>query len=148
MSNNIITLKTYTLPQEAYPLMTKLENEGIECFLDGENTISANPLLSNAVGGVKLKISEIDLQRAIKIFKELENNQQANKEYDVGNVSFSKGYEKIETYCPKCESINVFRKKRLWNCTIFAILFLPVYLLLRIQKKMHYCADCNHIWKQ
>ena len=30
MSNNIITLKTYTLPQEAYPLMTKLENEGIE----------------------------------------------------------------------------------------------------------------------
>ncbi|MCD4745258.1 MAG: DUF2007 domain-containing protein [Bacteroidales bacterium] len=30
-------------PAEAYPAMSELENEGIECFLDNENTVTAMP---------------------------------------------------------------------------------------------------------
>jgi len=148
MSSKIIILKTFMFPQEAYPLMSKLENEGIKCFLDGENTVLANPLLSNAVGGVKLKISDTDLQKAVEIVQESEKNLPTGKKSNENNDSLPKGYEKNKTYCIKCESTNVYRKKIFWNSTILALLFFPVYLLLKILKKKYYCADCGQIWKQ
>ena len=145
MSNKIITLKTFTHPTEAYPMMSKLEDEGIKCFLDGENTVSANPLLSNAVGGIKLKISETDIKKAMEIFNEIEKKQ-LTEEIDDDEYSIAKGFEKVETYCPKCESINIFRKKIQWNLTFFTILFLPIYLLLKLRATEHYCADCGYTW--
>lgn len=145
MTENIITLKTFMFPTEAYPLMSRLEYEGIECFLDGENTVSVHPFLSNAIGGVKLNIKESDLGKALEIIKQNEQIFKENKTHnDITPESFSKGFVKVETFCPKCESMNVYRKKFPLYKTILAIVFTPLLFLT----KKHYCADCGHIWKQ
>ncbi len=72
MAEKLITLQTYMFPHEAYPLMAKLQDEGIECFLEGENTLTAHPFLSNAIGGVKLNIRQSDAEKALQILENYE----------------------------------------------------------------------------
>jgi hypothetical protein len=67
MSEKFIQIATFNYPYEMYILKTKLESEGIECNEYDSNTVTANPLLSNAIGGVKLMVKVEDAERAIKI---------------------------------------------------------------------------------
>ena len=53
-------------------LLLRLKNEGIDCYIKDENTITIDPLLSPALGGMKLMVSETDLPRANAILDEFE----------------------------------------------------------------------------
>jgi type III secretory pathway lipoprotein EscJ len=61
---------TFTYPMELAVLRTRLEADGIECLVLDELTVQANPLYSNAVGGVKLQVRESDIQKAVEILKD------------------------------------------------------------------------------
>jgi len=150
MEEQLIVLKTYMYPSEAYPLMSKLESEGINCFLDGENTITVHPFLSNAIGGVKLKIRESDRDKALKIIKESEDRFSETQKQDEKPIpdKFKKGFVKVETFCPECDSTMVFRKKMPGYQILLAILLAPIYVPLLFISKWHYCADCGYEWKQ
>lgn len=66
MKDRMITLATYSYSR-AQLLKTRLESEGIDCFLKNLN------LIQSAVGGgVKLRIKEQDLSKALKIIEGLE----------------------------------------------------------------------------
>jgi hypothetical protein len=148
-TGNLITLKAFMFTADAYPLMSKLESEGIECYLEGENTVAVDPFLSNAIGGVRVKIMDRDSKRAFEIMKASEQTFKEkmiveNKKYEA----FSKGYVEVDTYCPECESIHIYRKKFPTWKTVLAILFFWIYLPLAFLTKTHYCADCGHVWKQ
>jgi hypothetical protein len=147
MEDTVITLKTFMFPADAYPLMGHLESEGIECFLDGENTVGAHPFLSNAIGGVRLQIKSPDLARAKEILNELEKDTEEILQKPLP-PAFAKGFVRVEAFCPECEGTNVFRKKFPWYKTVLAIIFAPIYLPLLFLAKRHYCSDCNHTWKQ
>ena len=49
-----------------------LNHAGIECYIRDENTILADPLLSNAIGGIKLEVRETQVNEAREIMKEAE----------------------------------------------------------------------------
>ena len=53
----------------------------------------------------------------------------------------------VKTYCPECDSLNVYRKKFPFYKAILVVLFVYIYLPLFNSKK-HYCADCGYIWEQ
>ncbi len=62
----MITLATYSYSR-AQLLKTRLESEGVECYLKNLN------LIQSAIGGgVKVRIKEEDLNRALKIIEELD----------------------------------------------------------------------------
>ena len=146
MTDRIITVATFMFPTEAYSLMARLEEEGIECFLGDENIVAVQPFLSNAVGGVKVNIKEIDSEKALLIFKQLkQDNKKEEKKVDEKWV---KDFVPVDTFCPECESSQVFRKKFPLYKTILSIIFAPIYLPLAFLTKKHFCADCGHIWKQ
>ena len=149
MTDKLVTIATYMYPTDAYPVMSKLESEGIECFLDGENTVTAMPFLSNAIGGIKLNIKDSDAEKALNILKQNKQYfEEKRKEEDKEPETFSKGFVQMDTFCPECESMNVYRKKFPLYKTILAIIF-PFYLFpLVFMVKKHYCADCGHVWKQ
>jgi hypothetical protein len=65
--DKIITFEQYYDPMLAHIIRTKLEDNGVPCFIADDNIISANPIYSNAVGGIKLKIFERDLERCREI---------------------------------------------------------------------------------
>lgn len=139
MEEKLVTLRRYMYPSEAYPLMSKLESEGINCFLNGENTITVHPFLSNAIGGVRLTIRESDLDKANNIIRQTEEEFGKMKLEEEKPVpeEFSKGFVKVDTFCPECDSTLVFRKKMLWWKV--AVSFIS---------KKHCCAACGYEWKQ
>jgi hypothetical protein len=146
MNDRIVTLAKFTFPTEAYPLITRLEEEGIECFLADENIVSVQPFLSNAVGGVKINIREEDWERASIILKELKT--ESEKKESLVDDKWKKGFVKVDVYCPNCESSNVYIKRFSFFKTVLAVLFAFIYLPLTFIKKEHFCADCGHIWKE
>lgn len=129
----LITIKTFENAVDAHILRTKLESEGIECFIFDENTVSLNPLYNVAVGGVKLKIDEKDLDKARKIYEE------------INHKPFTDENDEIIT-CPKCHSSNLYSGFRSFKnpggffamlLTIFFSIF-PIYA-----KKVYRCKDCG-----
>lgn len=147
MSENIVTIKTFMFPTEAYPIISKLESEGIQCFLDGEHTVTAHPFLSQAIGGVKLNIMEKDADLALKILAESEVALMRDDVPDPALIN--EGYVPVDTYCKNCESRNVYRKEVSFGKTILsALVAILVYLPMMLLSQKHYCADCGHEWKQ
>ena len=33
-------------------MLTRLQSEGVECYLEDENTVTIDPMLSGAIGGI------------------------------------------------------------------------------------------------
>lgn len=69
-NTELTTVATFTYPYEANLLKGRLEAEGITCFIENENIITANPFYSNAVGGVQIKVKQEDEERALAIIAE------------------------------------------------------------------------------
>ena len=108
--------------------MTRLESEEIECWLQDENTVTINPIWTNAVGGIKLLVKKEDLSRARQIFWEVENN----RKQAVG--------------CPKCKGHNIElvstpRKAANWISAIFTYVFGGFAMAV---DKVNHCFDCGH----
>jgi predicted RNA-binding Zn-ribbon protein involved in translation (DUF1610 family) len=53
-------------------LLLRLKSEGIDCYLKDENTITIDPLLSPALGGMKLMVRETDITKANNIVDQFE----------------------------------------------------------------------------
>ena len=101
----------------------KLESEGIAVFLRDENTLNSDPLISNAIGGVKLLVYTKDKDEALKIYNEI-------RAYAVDNDGNA-------IVCPNCKakrSEPYYKRKG-----IFYKLF-PFF-----EKRKYRCLNCNMI---
>jgi hypothetical protein len=67
---DLVTIKTYTYPQELAVVRTLLESEGIQTYSRDEMITQVDPFVSNAVGGVKLQVAGEDAPRALEIMLE------------------------------------------------------------------------------
>ncbi len=77
MEEKIITIASYPYSR-AQLLKGRLEAEGIECFLSNINLVQ--PDIST---GVKVKINEVDAERAYKIIEEIKDEYGKDKEQSV-----------------------------------------------------------------
>jgi len=73
--------------------LIKLQNENIQCFLFDEFTVLTNPFVSNAIGGVKIKVRSQDMQKALKILESINFDNSGKKsppavENDLAAVAF------------------------------------------------------------
>ena len=68
-------LRTFENYIDANLLLGQLESEGIRCWLKGENTVTIDPILSNAIGGIKLMVLEEDMEKAIELYKLIEQKR-------------------------------------------------------------------------
>lgn len=68
--DTLVTVKTFSLPQQAYIIKGRLESEGIPCFLQDELTVQTMNFYSNTIGGVKLQVRVQDLSDAVMILEQ------------------------------------------------------------------------------
>lgn len=123
-----ILLNSYGNYVEAHIAKGVLEEEGIVCWLKDENTVTIDPILTNAVGGIKLMVAKPDAQRAWELLTALQKEQQ----------------QKIS--CPKCgahqvELVSTPRKLSNWASAIIGF-FITSYAM-PVDKVWH-CFDCGH----
>jgi hypothetical protein len=88
----LVTIATFNTLNEAYNAKNLLETNGITCFLENE---SLNALYVNALGGVKLKISPTEYDKAHKILYPKTENELARKTDDLRFF-----------VCPSCGQLN------------------------------------------
>ncbi len=132
--DKIVTFESYYDPMLAHILRTRLEANGIPCFIADENTIGANPLYNQAVGGIKLKIFERDMERC----REILASDDDLHEQDIHEID---GETDTYVVCPFCASTNVTnigqdRDESLFSS--FANLANPFY-----SPKNWHCNNCR-----
>ena len=131
MSNTFKTIARFQYSTEAQIIKGRLEAEGIQVFLSDNITIDTDPLVSNAIGGVKLKVLSRDALKAQHI---LESIQKFSID-DAGNP----------IQCPNCKSekINLFSTiKDLKSFLAFIFGFLSGTLPFYAKDKYR-CGNCN-----
>lgn len=70
---DFIQIRAFDNYIQAHIALGRLQEEYINCYLKDENTVTIDPLLNYAVGGIKLMVAASQAQRALEILNE--NNQ-------------------------------------------------------------------------
>ena len=130
----LLTLKTFDSSLDAHLLKSRLSNEGIMSFLFDENIMTLNPLYNIMVGGVKLKVSELDFERAQRILYEIEQTPLRDESNKI-------------LVCPACGSGNYYQGYKsmkgiggiLSAILAFVLTVLPLYF-----KSVYKCKDCGN----
>ncbi|WP_419212901.1 DUF2007 domain-containing protein [Maribacter sp. X9] len=123
MESKFYHLASFEYVADVQIVKGKLESEGIPVFLRDENTLNSDPLISNAIGGVKLQVYSSDRDRAIEIYDEI----RAYAVDDFGN----------SIICPNCKAKKIepyYNRKG-----IFYKLF-PFF-----EKRKYKCLTCGII---
>ena len=71
MKEEFYTLGAFEYVADVQVIRAKLESEGIPVFLRDENTLNTDPLISSAIGGVKLQVYSSDKDKAMVIYNEI-----------------------------------------------------------------------------
>jgi predicted RNA-binding Zn-ribbon protein involved in translation (DUF1610 family) len=125
---DFVHVYTYNNYIDANIILGRLQSEGINCWLKDENIVTINPILINAAGGIKLMVTENDLQKAVELLS-----------------SFA-AERKSRLSCPQCGSHNIEfvstpRKAGNWFSVLIGVLFTsfapPV-------EQVYHCFDCRH----
>lgn len=131
----MITIATLPTSEEAHLVSSKLESEGIHCFVRNQFTAN-NPLYSYATGGVRVEIAENDLQAARAV---LTPEGPAASPYLTG-------YR-----CPSCGSVKISYTRFSWQGLSLFPLFLSLLALgvpFVMCRPRLCCSECGHIWKK
>jgi hypothetical protein len=127
----LVTIAAFDTPVKASILASRLEAEGIECFLADAETIAVHALLSAAIGGVKVQVREPDAMRAAAIVRQVAPTAIAG--------------QPPSAVCPRCGSADVRRKGMSLLVAIIAVVTLGILALFFTPAWK--CPQCSHEWK-
>lgn len=122
-----LAIRSYDNYIPAHLAMGRLKEEGIQGWLKDENTVTIDPILTNAVGGIKLMVAADAADKAVSILNELDKKYHAS------------------IACPWCHSHNIElvsspRKASNW-ITAISTFFLTSFALTA--EKEYHCFDCE-----
>ncbi len=131
MSGKFKIIARFQYSSEAQITKGRLEAEGIQVFLSDNVTIDTDPLVSNAIGGVKLKVLSEQALKAQYILSTIEKYSIDDEGHIVS--------------CPNChgEKVELFStikdaKSLFWFIFGFLFSVLPFYT-----RHKYKCEDCN-----
>lgn len=67
---HFVLLQSFTNYIDAHILLGRLQEEGINCWLKDENTVTINPVWTGAVGGIKLMVAKEQKERAFELLQQ------------------------------------------------------------------------------
>lgn len=122
-----VTIRTFQNYFTAHILLGRFRDSGIECFLKDEFTVTVDPILSNAVGGIKLIVKKEDEEEANLLL------QQFDESYRQSAV------------CPKCGSktIELVPKKTTANIATAILTWLFGSYAISV-KNVYQCSSCGY----
>jgi hypothetical protein len=133
MSYDLVTVARYDSSIQAHIVKAHLEGNEIVCFVFDEHMIDMNPLYSNAIGGVKIKVREKNVEEAKALIKALNDTPYTDEQDEV-------------IACPSCQSTSYYTHfnsmRNLGSILAFVVSLLivvfPVY-----RKQVLRCKDCD-----
>lgn len=126
------TIASYQYSSEAEIVRGRLQADGIEVFLQDAVTIDTDPLVSNAIGGVKIRVRSVDALKAKHILNSI-------KHYALDDQG-----EFLS--CPNCHSEEVNLYSTITDLkSFFSFLLGVVTGTLPMSTRYQYrCEQCDH----
>lgn len=141
MDGKVICYNRYYDLTKAYLAKSILDEHEIFSFIENEHITTANPFLTNAVGGIRLMINEQDKEKVAEILKlDIEEEENTTDVIEEKQIATEK-----ETLCPKCNSTN--NRKEDVSAPAFVISILTLGFPIPFLKRKYHCFDCGHEWK-
>lgn len=133
MSYDLVTVARYDNSIQAHIVKAHLEGHDIVCFVFDANMVDLDPLLSNAIGGVKVKVREKDASEVTRIIQNLDDTPYTDANDEV-------------IACPNCGSTSYYTHFNSMRSakSIIAFLFsvwtfvFPIY-----RKQVLRCKKCD-----
>ena len=126
----MITVARFSFPHEAYIAKASLEAAGIDSFIADEHTINMQWLYSNAMGGVRLLVQEVDLDNALSLLNTDFSESVIYQEQKLG----------ID-HCPNCGSdeLEPFTQGKRSAFVVFILLGFPLFFY----RHGYLCKQCG-----
>ena len=125
MNKEYTILTVFDYSTEAQVLLARLKADGIRASLMDEKTVDSDPLISQAIGGVKVLVLNEDLEKAVQLYNEIRNYEKDEKGKELS--------------CPSCDAKRILvappQRK-----SIFYMLF-PFF-----EKRKHICNECKNVF--
>ena len=131
MGEEFKLLKTFLNPVDANITKGLLESNGIEAFIFDENILSVDPILTTALGGIRLMVRSSDYEDALSIIKEV----------DEENIR-----EESNLKCPFCASSDIKIINRPNWLYFIIMLFTFTSTPTAGNRKKYVCNVCRHRW--
>ncbi len=125
MEDVFYTIGSFDYPADVQIIKGKLESEGIPVFLKDENTLNSDPLISYAIGGVKLQVYSKHKRKALEIYNEI-------RAYAVDN-------DGNPIVCPNCKAK---RSEAYYHRKGFFLKLFPFF-----ESRKYKCMQCGMITK-
>lgn len=126
MNSDYLLLDAFEFSTEAQMVKSKLDAEGVESVLKDEKTVDSDPLISQAIGGVKLFVAKEHALKALAVYNEI-------RTYEVD-------HEGNPISCINCESTRILIAP-LERKNLFFMLF-PFF-----ESTKYICNSCKTIFK-
>ena len=126
MRDDYTILAVFEYSTEDQVAKSKLDSEEIRTLLMDEKTIDSDPLLSQAIGGVKLLVHNNDLKKASEIYDTIRAYEKDKNGKDIN--------------CPKCRSTKILVADAQRN-NFFFMLF-PFF-----ESRKLICNNCKTVFK-
>ncbi len=123
----IVTLRSFDNYFLANIALTKMQDAGIECYLKDENTVTIDPILSNAIGGIKLVVKEEDAEEAKQLLQ-----------------LFDEEYLKA-VKCPKCGAAEISLVTKPGASNFITAIFTWLFSSYAVAAEQIYqCGSCGY----
>ncbi len=127
----LVTVKTFDNYFSANIILSRLQSEGVECYLKDEYTVTIDPILCNAIGGIKLVVKKTDEAIVVKLLRQYQIEYMlAATCPQCGSNSFS--------YIPKPKVSNYLTAILTWLFANYAVA--PEYI--------YQCGNCGYECKE
>ena len=132
-----VTVAAYTTAIEARIISGRLEFEGIATAVVYEYHVSANWLVSVALGGVGVQVRAEDLNQATQVLNRINTEDYA--------AALELEFPSSETgSCPRCGAQSLVLQS--WPLKLALVVMFLVYLPLPYTQYLMRCRQCTHQW--
>ncbi|WP_051117950.1 DUF2007 domain-containing protein [Vibrio campbellii] len=133
----MIVVARFSFPHEAHIAKANLESAGIQSFIADEHTVNTQWLYSNAIGGVRLMVSEEDFEEATEIL---------SSDFSESLETHSAITGEKQDICPHCGSsdLSAHTKGKRPAFLVFILLGFPLFFY----KQGYKCNQCGEFSEQ
>jgi hypothetical protein len=138
--SKLVIVGSFINPWDAYLAKGRLEDEGIPAFIADEYHVWANWIYAQALGGVKVQVTEEHAAAANGILDSVAHGGYAEElksefpDLDANN-------------CPQCGS-DRYRSSIPAGFLLLAVLTLGIFsIIFPLRRDSHQCIRCGHQWK-
>lgn len=123
----MVPVKTFDNYFSANIILSRMQQAGIHCYLKDEYTVTIDPMLSNAIGGIKLAVDKESVEEALSLLKQFE------EEY----------LHSVE--CPQCHGNGIIEVSKPGPANFITALLTWIFSNYAVApEKIYQCRDCGY----